>query len=75
MVTGLIVSNRAKNLFRLLRLVIGHAVFCLITHIAMKLDRKLTWNPDKELFVNDNEANAMLSRSQRAPYGTDYIQM
>jgi len=25
--------------------------------------------------VNDNEANSMLSRSQRAPYGTDYIKM
>ena len=48
---------------------------CLITHIAMKLGRKLTWNPEKEVFVNDNEANSMLSRSQRAPYGTDYIKM
>ncbi|MCE5345357.1 MAG: Gfo/Idh/MocA family oxidoreductase [Bacteroidales bacterium] len=46
---------------------------CLITHIAMKLGRKLIWNPEKELFVNDNEANTMLSRNQRAPYGTDYI--
>jgi hypothetical protein len=41
----------------------------------MKLGRKLTWNPHKELFVNDNEANSLLSRSQRAPYGTDYIKM
>lgn len=48
---------------------------CLITHIAMKLGRKLTWNADKELFVNDNEANSMLSRSQRTPYGTDYIKL
>jgi myo-inositol 2-dehydrogenase / D-chiro-inositol 1-dehydrogenase len=48
---------------------------CLITHIAMKLGRKLMWNPEKELFINDNEANSMLSRSQRAPYGTDYIKM
>jgi len=55
----------------------GHRAcsICLITHIAMKLGRKLTWNPDKELFVNDNEANSMLARSQRAPYGTDYIKM
>ena len=47
----------------------------LITSIALKLDRKLTWDPEKEIFVNDNEANTMLSRSQRAPYGTDYIKM
>ncbi|MBE3084904.1 MAG: Gfo/Idh/MocA family oxidoreductase [Bacteroidetes bacterium] len=56
---------------------IGHraCTVCLVTHIAMKLGRKLTWNPDNELFVNDNEANSMLSRSQRAPYGTDNIKM
>jgi myo-inositol 2-dehydrogenase / D-chiro-inositol 1-dehydrogenase len=56
---------------------IGHRAcsVCLITHIAMKLGRKLAWNPDKELFINDNEANLMLSRTQRAPYGTDYIKM
>lgn len=56
---------------------IGHraCTVCLITHIAMKLGRKLNWDPDKEMFVNDNEANSMLSRPQRAPYGTDYIKM
>jgi len=48
---------------------------CLITHIAMKLGRKLSWDPEKELFINDNEANSLLSRKQRAPYGTDYIKM
>jgi predicted dehydrogenase len=48
---------------------------CLVTHIAMKLGRKLEWDPDRELFINDNEANAMLSRNQRAPYGTDYIKI
>ncbi|MDP3001636.1 MAG: Gfo/Idh/MocA family oxidoreductase [Bacteroidales bacterium] len=56
---------------------IGHraCTVCLVTHIAMKLGRKLNWDPDKELFVNDKEANAMLSRPQRAPYGTSYIKM
>jgi predicted dehydrogenase len=56
---------------------IGHraCTVCLVTHISMKLERKLTWNPEKEVFVNDNEANAMLSRAQRAPYGTDYIKL
>ena len=56
---------------------IGHraCTVCLVTHISMKLGRKLIWNPEKELFVNDNEANAMLSRAQRSPYGTDYIKM
>jgi myo-inositol 2-dehydrogenase/D-chiro-inositol 1-dehydrogenase len=46
---------------------------CLISHIAMKLGRKLYWDPEKERFKNDDEANAMLSRPQRTPYGTDYV--
>jgi predicted dehydrogenase len=41
---------------------------CLIHHLAMKLKRKLVWDPLKERFVNDPEANALLSRPQRAPY-------
>lgn len=41
---------------------------CLLHHIAMKLPRKLHWDPVKERFRNDDEANAMLSRPMRAPY-------
>lgn len=48
---------------------------CLITHISMKLGRKLVWNPDTEMFVKDDEANKLLSRSQRFPYGTSNIKM
>lgn len=42
---------------------------CLLHHIAMKAKRKLYWDPAKERFKNDEEANAMLVRPQRAPYG------
>jgi len=42
---------------------------CLLHHIAMKAKRHLHWDPVKERFQNDAEANAMLSRPQRAPYG------
>ena len=42
---------------------------CIVNWIAMKLGRKLTWDPKKEQFVNDDAANAMLSRPERAPYG------
>jgi predicted dehydrogenase len=42
---------------------------CLIHHIAMKLKRKLHWDPVKERFRNDDEANSMLTRAQRWPYG------
>ena len=46
---------------------------CLLAHTAMKLGRKLQWDPEKEQFINDAEANSMLSRPQRAPYGTTYV--
>ena len=54
---------------------IGHraCTVCLVSHIAMKLPRQLEWNPENERFVNDKEANAMLHRKQRAPYGTSNI--
>jgi tetratricopeptide (TPR) repeat protein len=42
---------------------------CLLSWIGMKLGRKLEWNWKKEQFVNDAEANAMLEREERAPYG------
>jgi len=41
---------------------------CLLHHIAMKLPRRLRWDPDRERFVGDDEANALLARPQRAPY-------
>ncbi len=41
---------------------------CLLQHIAMKLHRRLQWDPILERFRNDDEANAMLSRPQRPPY-------
>ena len=42
-----------------------------ITHmgnIAMKLQKKLGWDPEKEEFVNDAEANSMRSRPERDPW-------
>ena len=41
---------------------------CLLHHIAMKLKRKIYWDPAKERFKNDEEANKMLSRTQRKEY-------
>ena len=42
---------------------------CLLHHIAMKLKRKIYWDPDKEMFKNnDKEATAMLSRPRRKKY-------
>jgi len=41
---------------------------CLVSHIAMKLPRTLYWDPEKEQFKNDDEANTMLSRPMREPW-------
>lgn len=46
---------------------------CLLAHAAMKTPGKLYWDPKKELFKNNEEANKLLSRPQRYPYGTNYI--
>ena len=49
---------------------IGHRACstCLIHHIAMKTKRRLHWDPVSERFLNDETANSLLSRPQRAPY-------
>jgi Oxidoreductase family, NAD-binding Rossmann fold/Oxidoreductase family, C-terminal alpha/beta domain len=49
---------------------IGHRACstCLLHHIAMKTKRRMHWDPVKERFLNDDAANAMLARPQRAPY-------
>jgi predicted dehydrogenase len=41
---------------------------CLLGEIAMRLGRKLKWNPEKERFANDAEANRMLGRPMRSPW-------
>ncbi|MBS1799339.1 MAG: Gfo/Idh/MocA family oxidoreductase [Acidobacteria bacterium] len=52
---------------------IGHraCTTCLLHHIAMKTKRHLHWDPERERFNGDDEANAMLSRPQRSPYTFD----
>ena len=46
---------------------------CLVSHIAMKVDGRLHWDPVRERFIDNDRANAMVSRPQRYPYGTDYV--
>jgi predicted dehydrogenase len=49
---------------------IGHrsCTACLLGDIAMRLGRKLRWDPAQEQFLNDDAANEMLSRPMRAPW-------
>jgi predicted dehydrogenase len=41
---------------------------CLLGEIAMRLGKKLKWNPEQERFTNDDQANRMLSRPMRSPW-------
>lgn len=47
---------------------------CLLSHIAMKIPRKLYWDPINERFKNDDEANGMLSRPERYRYSLAEIE-
>jgi len=40
----------------------------LLGGIALKLKRKLRWNPDKECFVDDPEADSLLACAMRTPW-------
>ncbi len=49
---------------------IGHrsATVCELGQIGYDLRRPLNWDPAKERFVNDEDANKLLSRPQRDPW-------
>jgi predicted dehydrogenase len=49
---------------------VGHrtATICHLGNIAMKLKRKIKWDPDAEKIVGDDEAAKMLSRPMRDPW-------
>ena len=41
---------------------------CHITNLCLRLGRKLQWDPARERFVDDPEADRMLSRAMRRPW-------
>ncbi len=49
---------------------VGHRTCTIgqIGHIAIRLGRRLEWDPLKERFVNDTEADKMLAGTYRAPW-------
>ncbi|MBN1817526.1 MAG: Gfo/Idh/MocA family oxidoreductase [Sedimentisphaerales bacterium] len=49
---------------------IGHrvATVCHLANIAIKLGRKLKWDPERERFMGDAEADRMMSRPMRSPW-------
>ncbi|MBW3625696.1 MAG: Gfo/Idh/MocA family oxidoreductase [Armatimonadetes bacterium] len=49
---------------------VGHRTISIahLGNIAMKRGKKLNWDPKRERFTNDAEANRMLSRPMRSPW-------
>jgi len=41
---------------------------CHLSHIAMLTKRNLKWDPERERFLNDREANRYISRAMRSPW-------
>lgn len=41
---------------------------CHLANIAMRLGRKIRWDPDREQIIDDHEAQRMLSRPMRSPW-------
>lgn len=54
---------------------IGHrsVSVCHLGVIAMRLGRKLKWNPKREQFVGDKEADGWLAREMRKPWDYDAV--
>jgi hypothetical protein len=49
---------------------VGHrsCTICLLGDIAMRLGRKLKWDPKLEQFIDNAEANRVLARPMRSPW-------
>jgi len=43
-------------------------IVCMISDVALRLQRKLKWDPQKETFLNDEAANQRLTRAMRSPW-------
>jgi len=71
-------GNHMKNFLECMRtrkepvapVEVGHRsnTVCLLAHVAMKLQRKLRWDPGVECFLDDDEANARLDYPHREPW-------
>ncbi|MCC7475779.1 MAG: Gfo/Idh/MocA family oxidoreductase [Pirellulales bacterium] len=71
-------SNHMRNYLECIRsghdtvcpVEVGHRsnTICVMAHIAMKLGRKLRWDPKTERFIGDESANAMLDYDHRKPW-------
>jgi predicted dehydrogenase len=71
-------SNHKQNFFECIRtrrepvapVEIGHrsCTACILGYISMRLKRKIQWDPEKEIILNDDAASRLLSRPYRSPW-------
>ncbi len=61
------VKSREKTVSPVEEAVRGEAL-CQVGEIAIRLKRKLKWDPKTERFLGDDEANRKLSKSMRIPW-------
>ena len=49
---------------------VGHrsSVICHLLNLCRELERPLKWDPKKEEFIGDEEANRFLDRARREPW-------
>ena len=61
-------SRRVEDLY--CEILEGHmsTTLCHLANISYRTGRKLTFDPERERFVGDDEANRYLTREYRAPY-------
>ena len=54
---------------------IGHrsVSVCHLGSTSVRLGRKLTWDPEKEQYAGDEEANRMVSRPMREPWSYEAV--
>ncbi len=61
------VRTRAKTICPI-EVAVRSDTVCQLSDIAMRLGRKLHWDPDNECFIDDEEANRRLGRAMRSPW-------
>jgi len=71
-------DNHSKNLLDCVRtrqqtvapvdVAVRSDTLCQLSDIAVRLGRRLIWNPEKEELINDAQATRMLTRPMRSPW-------
>lgn len=61
-------SRKKEDLHAPLEIAHRSAILCHLANMSIEVGRPLQWDPEKEIFVNDALANALLNRPERKKY-------